>query len=284
MSEAAALLTELEELDALLAKLDSPYRRPLLPAERFVDLEAISGGIDQTKGELAAVLEPIQRKQAEALVKAAQPTMERAGVVDVADLPDTDATEMQTAIFDLMQREYERGRELVAGEARRQGKRQDLIDEPIPERNEAGILSFFRARAQALTGVFTLRMKASLALILNRYAGLPDVRYGDIVDELVKAGQLDIERNAGEVAIDPVNIGRAKEAFERRARTAIYSALLDDGTCEACGALDGQEFEVGSAEYWAAEPPNRKCAWPPNCRCVFVWEFGEAYWREIEGG
>ena len=51
---------------------------------------------------------------------------------------------------------------------------------------------------------------------------------------------------------------------------AYYSAIMDDGTCEACAALDGQEHEPGDQIY---ATPNPNCAWPPHCRCATIYVF-----------
>lgn len=50
------------------------------------------------------------------------------------------------------------------------------------------------------------------------------------------------------------------------------SSIMDENLCDACrDDIDGQEFTVGSEEYYDAMPPYRDCEGGRKCRCVFVY-------------
>ena len=74
-------------------------------------------------------------------------------------------------------------------------------------------------------------------------------------------------------------IGRAGEAAARKddIETVQYSALLDQGTCVPCAALDGAQFAFQSAEYYRTLPPYSGCEGnrgrPDACRCVHLYLF-----------
>jgi len=54
--------------------------------------------------------------------------------------------------------------------------------------------------------------------------------------------------------------------------TCTGSSILDENLCDACrDDIDGQEFTVGSGEYYDAMPPYRDCEGGRKCRCVFVY-------------
>ena len=78
---------------------------------------------------------------------------------------------------------------------------------------------------------------------------------------------------------EAISIGRDAEARERaeEIRAAIYSALLDERTCDECYNWDGNEFQVGSPDYNALTPPNSNCAsvnsGANKCRCIWVYVF-----------
>jgi hypothetical protein len=66
--------------------------------------------------------------------------------------------------------------------------------------------------------------------------------------------------------------GRTEQADEMRDQivTEYYSAIMDEGTCAACAALDGMEQKEGDDKFTT---PNPECAGDDNCRCVNVYVF-----------
>ena len=71
------------------------------------------------------------------------------------------------------------------------------------------------------------------------------------------------------------NQGRNKEALAHGIERAIYSAILDENSCEVCPTFDGQEYVVDTPEYYADSPPNKQCestAGGENmCRCIWIY-------------
>ena len=70
-----------------------------------------------------------------------------------------------------------------------------------------------------------------------------------------------------------VGIGRTEEEAQRaRAQTVdgVYSAIIDDDTCDACAAMDDRiTTDLSEAERWT---PNENCTNPEGCRCLVIWE------------
>ena len=56
----------------------------------------------------------------------------------------------------------------------------------------------------------------------------------------------------------------------QRVAMTLYSAMLDDVTCEPCAEIDGSETPLGSDEYWRTLPPYQNCAGRGRCRCIKV--------------
>lgn len=74
----------------------------------------------------------------------------------------------------------------------------------------------------------------------------------------------------------PLNEGRDQAASELKDEIAYAerSALLDKETCDPCSSLDGEQYELDSAEYDDNEPPSH-CDGGDNCRCVYVYVFAD---------
>lgn len=279
MPTRAEALAALAAIDAALAvATDGQYRRKLLPAERFVDLSAIERNLEQGKQQIIAAVAPIQERQVAELLRVAQRYIDRGEPIDVDKLDVPFRGEMRDAIYDVILAQYQDGQRQVRAEVRRQRSSRDLIAEPIPEMPEGKILQLLRLRAGALVSVFSARIKASLATIVNLQMG-PAYEAERARQSLLEAVRQDVVRNAAPTVADAFNTGRAQSAGEMGAEIAIFTSVLEESTCAACADNDGKEFVVGSPDYWANMPPYTKCDWPANCRCQFVFEVGEAYWR-----
>jgi hypothetical protein len=57
-------------------------------------------------------------------------------------------------------------------------------------------------------------------------------------------------------------------AMRDQVEAEFYSAILDSGTCEPCGAMDGMEQAPGEARFTT---PNPECEGGLRCRCVTVF-------------
>ncbi len=81
---------------------------------------------------------------------------------------------------------------------------------------------------------------------------------------------------------EALNIGRdaAAQAARDEVGAAYYSAILDRGVCDNCIAEDGEEFELGSPDYYRVMPPNQRCrsiaSGSNRCRCLFTYLFEES--------
>lgn len=110
---------------------------------------------------------------------------------------------------------------------------------------------------------------ASASLAAKRKAPPPPPE--DVAEDV--DGQPDgwIDRAAGEAANNAISSGRQDEFHALRADIDrfVYSALLDENTCEECQDDDGKE----GTENEIPAVPNPDCAGGDQCRCMWVAVF-----------
>ena len=130
---------------------------------------------------------------------------------------------------------------------------------------------------RAQTGVSVRRITARLkeaieqeAIEVIRTDGDPTEVVGNVLNRSLDSAAFRGE--ASGITTRAFNIGR--EAFAEQYGSQVdsmeYSAILDDGTCGPCAALDGESFEFQSEEHIANTPPNRNCEGLGRCRCVLI--------------
>lgn len=96
-----------------------------------------------------------------------------------------------------------------------------------------------------------------------------------------------LKYEAASIQARAFSMGREEFAAEHAEEIAAvrYSAILDSNTCSPCNAMDGREFEYGSAEHDAAVPPFGDCKGGDQCRCMLVMVFkprGGDGFRKVE--
>lgn len=246
--------------------------RALLPHEVHVDVSDIASFLDQEPNRIwHRVIEPLRADQIKRLSAAA------AGASDEAlawgDLPrvlgKTMASELTAAVVQV----YRRGRVDVARELSRQRitKADDGEDEDIqPKQNELRWVKWLATGfvASQLSALITEAKKAGQ---IARNADLSQADTTERVMDALKAlsEPSAIAELAGTITRAYQN-GRNEQAKAMRDQidTAYYSAVMDQGTCPSCAALDGAEHDLGDSTY---DTPNMNCDWPPNCRCITVY-------------
>lgn len=116
---------------------------------------------------------------------------------------------------------------------------------------------------------------------LNRQLGVltdkaVEQERGDTRQRMPKLSPRTLRSIASKAVSGAYNAGRdaAAKAVKRvRGRKVMgtRNAILDERTCEACRALDGERAELGSKRYREIVPPNR-CEGMHRCRCVMDFE------------
>lgn len=176
---------------------------------------------------------------------------------------------------------YLRGRQTVVDERNRQLTKTAASYDIHPEDSADDIqpTSDERKWVGVIAGAFTTLMLGSLMTEASRTA--QNARNADasrkdqerqIISDLESMSVPVQQANlAGAVNQSFIN-GRSEQAksMSDTLQTAFYTAIMDEGTCEPCAALDGQEHEPFDPNF---ATPNPDCAWPSNCRCTDVWVF-----------
>jgi len=142
-------------------------------------------------------------------------------------------------------------------------------------------LTRFRAGMMA-TRLSDKTQAAAIAMAGDRWRTQGgDEPTGDALDAIMEEVFSFAEREATLIAnlnaSEALNLGRDFELrrHEDQIETMIFSAILDEGTCEQCSAADGEETEYGSEEYYDLSPPLNSrtwgaCAGGTRCRCLQI--------------
>jgi hypothetical protein len=190
---------------------------------------------------------------------------------------------------------YEAGRAQVASELQRQRDGQPVAGRivearqngrramaekpkrkpaPLPDPDEAldmqaeSMARGIAAATQAAAAQAAARVAAGVPLDPTSFA------------EAVGRASDDAALRLGASVADVMSLGRATEAAEQATEIedAVYSAILDGATCEACEPMDGETTtDLVEAAGWA---PNPDCMGGDRCRCLVVYEIRQEATRE----
>lgn len=240
--------------------------RDLSDLEKRVSLDLIEARLNEAEEQIVAAAGDVQRRQINKLVDLAEQIvasgkMER---LERVEIPYT--SEMAGGVSSVLRRLYDFGAQEVKKEAARK-----LAVDPA---DKADVSHYITSRAKSLIGVLSAKLKSAFI-----WETLDQVRRGSFNRERL-AGRLtslsdhEVRSTASFSTAEALNMGRRSVADELGGK-AIYSAILDSGTCSACSDMDGQEFDIGSTEYNDNTPPFRECAGGGRCRCLWVYVFDE---------
>ena len=182
--------------------------------------------------------------------------------------------ELQTALTEGLQRFVLAGRRQVAEELQRQrdAATGSKLAEPLPPAQLPDPDSIAPAAAAALgIGAFVAgAMREAGFAAITAKAGPPAT--AAVLEPVISAAGLAALLRWSVGVHELVSLGRAQEAQARKGEIedAVYSALLDGNTCEACEAMDGlTTTDLAEASGWTPHPD---CAGGSRCRCVTVYE------------
>ncbi len=141
--------------------------------------------------------------------------------------------------------------------------------------NKKAQLSSLVSSAQATARQLNDSFRATVldAAIRIRRTGVrgPDLasKLNDEIDDAVLDRGL--ARAAGQEVNEAFGLGRATEASDLSdvIETVVYSALLDEATCDNCHDLDGTEWDAGDSDI--VDTPNPECDGRDSCRCVLLF-------------
>ncbi len=96
---------------------------------------------------------------------------------------------------------------------------------------------------------------------------------GSLEASLRRLSEREVRRTAGASASTALNLGRQAAAFVHvdEVQHAIFSSVLDSGTCDNCESLDGVELQLDDPRFDQYRPPLAACDGGGRCRCTYVY-------------
>lgn len=269
-------LRELLELPEMPEEEELPDEQPIPIAakrkpsnyERHVDFAALEDGLDKAERAIIASVRGVQKKQVATLLALAKGVFDKGNpeAVERVDVPFRKdvAAGVQETLRDL----YKQGRKAAQQEFGRQGM--SLAMDAIDPTDEPDVFAFLALRSRALASLMADRLKSTFV-----WEMLAQIRRGTYEPEtlgtrLTDLSDREITKVAGFSITEALNLGRQSVADEHANEIdhAIFSSVLDTGTCGPCGQADGAEHDVGDTEY---ATPYRECDGSGQCRCVTVF-------------
>lgn len=231
--------------------------------ERHVPLTEIDEHVEQQRGRVEAEC----RQTVDAIADALATTLTESpdGDLDApTDLRDKLAAVLEGALQDVTRF----GRQTVRRELASQKGRDVALAAP-PETDD-GLFRWLQKRARAGARAVVARMVTEGERLQTR--GVE--QRGRAVESLREAARLAVRAEAVEVVSQAFGAGRKAETRQAvhagDVAYAVYSSVLDGGTCPECGPRDGRRYEVDSPEFTEDYPPLGVCHGRDRCRCMMV--------------
>jgi hypothetical protein len=178
---------------------------------------------------------------------------------------------------------YQAGRQQVADELARQRRGEPVVQRTIDDRQgQATTLAEPRLTKRQLSDALAehaevlARTVANAALTAAAQQALRvavDEIAAEALAELVTRASDEAAIRAGSWVANAMQAGRADKAEESKEAItrAVYSAILDENTCDACAERDFDETtDLDEAATWT---PNPECAGGERCRCITIYEY-----------
>lgn len=259
-------------------------REPSDLERRVFDLHAVPSRLDAEREHLITKMADIRRTQLRVVARRLAKQDARTSTKPFTDMRHAHIAMPQIAAMEQAIRETQRtvldyGREQVRHELKRQGVKltRELAGKTTtPATNQqtatSALVTSAKLTAKKQADAWQARiMEAGIRL---RRTGLQKTELEQrIVRELDDEADSGARRDAAAEVHEAFGVGRALEASDQREYIglATYSAILDANTCDTCTELDGEEFEIDSADYEANMPPNANCDGGDACRCVYIY-------------
>lgn len=258
--------------------------RELRPEEKFCDLEGIYAKLTGVENDFTKIAKELRREQIKimlsqglkALLK--KNDLEFYNAADAIKVPHWN--EMKKQLQDVLKDIYKYGKEQVRDEVGRQGTRKLQGEEFEPVEGDVASNRYLRKLSERSTEEINKGLLAGLSFGLYRLHSQGSTDLTALRGRLEALSDREITKAAGYSVSSAFNMGRRTGINDLiktgvPVETAVYSAIMDAGTCSACAQVDGREVEVGSAEYEDIYPPLNgsqfQCAGGGRCRCVMIF-------------
>lgn len=250
------------------------FWRPLSPAEQNVALREIAGHLDDSKERMVRATKEIRTEVVKILVNqvSAIASNKEPMFIQKIDYSDTEAKRLKEKVMPVLNELVAYGRQQVSRELSK------TLTAAFPGKTKAEAIKamqdYLEARADHFTEISLDKLVDEARIQAANAVRTGSFNAADVTEALDEFSENAVRRSAGYVVNEAFGFGRDAEATDRADEIdhAEYSAILDNGTCYPCEQLDGNEYEVGSAEYEAVSPPNENiCEGGLQCRCIWVY-------------
>ena len=261
--------------------------------ERSMALNEIAGRQDDAQDEVVDLSGKVRAVWVDNLVQQISEALADGDPTDVADIeiPRALRREKVSDLVALERELYRFGRQTVRDEAKRQARRANLNvdldavwslrDDPIEptevsQRMRTRARTFLEKLASRITSV---AQEMAQGLHRTKREDFEQSDLDTITNDLTGMFDTAARNQSATLVSESFNMGRDRQAMEMKEQVqqAVFSAILDGSVCEECEALDGNEYQVDTPEYYAVAPPNPRCqstlGGENQCRCLFVYEF-----------
>lgn len=250
-----------------------------------VEWTILASALDTAESKIVKAYAAVQARQIAKVVEEAAKAIDR-GDPDALELVNVPfKKDAADAILVPLIELYRTGQMAVKREMASMGGDVIKMKEAFDPESDRSTMAFLRARARMIATTLAERLRGSLMkngmdLIrenaLREVAAAPNRPTALLLSGTLKAlSDRSIKAEAKQSVSEAMNMGRDSVARTNKlmVRVAEYSSVLDEGTCDDCGKLEGRKFVYGSHAYEKANPPYQECEGRSKCRCVMVFTF-----------
>ena len=128
-------------------------------------------------------------------------------------------------------------------------------------------------KAKALAALMADKVKSAVVWELLAQIRTGAFEEGKLVAVMSGIREREATKLSGATVSEALNLGRQSFAKQNAnlIQRAIFSSVLDSGTCPPCEGVDGTEFEVESTEAERLAVPYASCDGSGRCRCGHVY-------------
>lgn len=265
------------------------FWRPLRWYEELMSLRAIIGKLDDSREQIVRATRESRERAVQALMPQIMSAYQRNDpkLVSDIDVPDEVYAMFASEIVDAAKDVYDFGQQQVMMEIKRQNREVPLRNafpndpnKPLDEPADASMVKDFIEVDAEQTAEKTLDPIVDAARAESQTA----MRTGVLDVVQVSEGLLERSDNvardqAGRIINQYLSLGRDDTAkhLKDQIKYAYYTAIMDNGTCPNCMALDERQerYIIGSPEYERNTPPLHNCHGKTRCRCSWFYVISE---------
>jgi len=231
-------------------------RREPSDLEKLIDIKAIAETMAKGERDVSTYLLGLRDRWISELA-------DELDDLDPAEFPAVTAkpTERDRSLLtDLLRGLFVAGAVLVVGEVLRQGE--SGSDDRQSADDSEGMSRLASATLSRVANDVAARAIASAVQAVTLGVAIAD----RIRTDFSEGSTAYIDRAAAGASNAAIARGRDAEIEARGVELIVYSAVLDSGTCEPCGEVDGVTGKIDEIP----AVPNPACLGGSNCRCVHI--------------